>query len=393
MAKVNYTSAHNYRYGYGDFELYKVANFNVGTGTMKLVYDEAGSGVPYNAQRSPWKITIKFKDLETYTPTSGRDAGEPSIISGTIASIRWYSKNGDLETSMVKIGLDAGVFHTFLKAYPKLLYQQLVAENSVFNGPDSLNRGIDVTTGSKNDTVNAGQGGSFIKDMGGADKYFGTDSGYADTVTYEMWNTDLRPTGSGIAVDLSQDLAVGPDGKTDTLVLIDRVIGTNYVDSFIGDEKDNIFVGLRGNDTFDGKGGFDRVQYHRDTGSGGHDGISVNMYKGEIRDGFGTTDKITSIEFIIGTDTDDRFLSNNQDNFFQGRAGDDRFVFKGTKFGSDTVTDFTQGEDKLIMNRGKSLSNLTITSDDEGTLVLLNDKSEIFLEDFTGTLTKSDFIF
>ena len=45
------------------------------------------------------------------------------------------------------------------------------------------------------------------------------------------------------------------------------------------------------------------------------------------------------------------------------------------------------------MNRGKSLSNLTITSDDEGTLVLLNDKSEIFLEDFTGTLTKSDFIF
>ncbi|SNS94395.1 hypothetical protein [Tropicimonas sediminicola] len=392
MATVKFTEAHNYHYGYGDFELYKVANFNVSTGTMKLVYDAKGSGVAFNAQRSPWKITIKFDDLETYKPENGPDAGEASILSGTVKSIRWYDKSGALETAMTKIGLDAGVFHTYLKHDPKSLYEQLVAENSIFNGPTSPNRGIDVTTGSKRDIVNAGEGGSYIKDMGGADTYKGTNSVYSDTVTYEMWNTDLRPTGVGIQVDLTQDKVIGPDGKVDKLLLIDRIIGTNYVDTFVGNGDDNIFIGLRGNDTFDGKGGFDRVQYHRDSGSGGYDGIVANMYKGEVRDGFGTTDTLKSIEYVIGTDTKDRFISNNQDNTFRGRDGKDKFIFKGSKFGSDTITDFTQSEDKMVIAKANSMSKLTITKEAGGTLVTLNDDSDIFLEGFNGTLTASDFI-
>ncbi|MFD0982409.1 hypothetical protein [Tropicimonas aquimaris] len=390
MARVVYTKAHNYHYGYSQFENYSVVQFNVSKGFMVMRYDASIAGT-YDPTKSPWKIKITFENLETYKPSSGKYKGEQIITSGDIKGIKWYDKSGDLEVKMTGISLDADEFHHYYLENASRTYDNLVAGGSTFVGPTN-GTGMDVSTGSGDDTVDARGGGTFIKDKGGADTYIGSIEKY-DTVSYSFWSYDRRPTAEGIDVDLANQQAIGPDGEVDTLIGIDQVFGTVSDDSFKGDDGDNVFAGLRGDDLIGGGKGFDTALYFRDSIEGGYDGIIVNMYTGEVRDGFGTTDTLSNIEKIVGTSTKDRFISNNKDNWFEGRGGKDKFIFKGGKFGSDTITDFTQSQDKIEITKANSLSRLTITQEDGGTLIAFNDNSDIFLKDFDGTLTASDFIF
>ena len=126
-------------------------------------------------------------------------------------------------------------------------------------------------------------------------------------------------------------------------------------DTLIGGSGNNTLFGFAGNDTIDGGAGNDWL-----IGGTGHntliggdgvdlafygdptyaavytengEGITVNLQTG-TRTGGGGTDKLVSIEEVIGSQFDDRFIGNDGDNYFEGIAGNDDF--NGAE-GSDTV--------------------------------------------------------
>lgn len=394
MATVIFTNNQNYLGRYADLENYRVAKFNVKQGFIELVYDAGEAGRAFDGGRSPWSVKITLSKLETYKPDFGDYAGETIITDGRVNRIEWFDKAGQTQVKMTEIGLDAGLFHHYLREDPNKLHDNLVAEDSTFTGPKSGKRGMDVTTGAGDDVVTAGPGGSYIKDGGGTDRYVGTDSDRWDSIAYDQWNWADQPLNRGVVADLAKGRAVGPDRNVDKLVDFERVIGTNRKDELSGDGDDNAFAGLRGRDVINGRGGSDRVQYYQDAGAGGHDGIVANLITGKIRDGFGTVDQVRSIEDVEGTGTNDVFIGNEAGNWFRGREGADTFVFRGTSFGVDYVDDFSRNEgDKIEIAAANRLRDLTITHQSEGTWIELNDDSKVFLVDWTGDLRGSDFIF
>ena len=130
-------------------------------------------------------------------------------------------------------------------------------------------------------------------------------------------------------------------GNFDTLVSIERAVGTNQADRFIGNDDNNVFRGLDGVDFYDGRGGDDLIQY---SFSGGTQGVVVNLTNRVATDPFGNRETFVGIEAADGTDFVDRFTGDNGANFFAGFDGADLFNGLG---GVDTVGYFydegTQG--------------------------------------------------
>ncbi|WP_068116280.1 hypothetical protein [Tropicimonas marinistellae] len=393
MAKLVFNKAHDFHFGYAEFENYSIKSFDAKSGKMTLKYDASREGVPYDPDRSPWKVTIQLKDFKTYKATDGKYQGDTIVTSGDIESIRWFSKSNKLEVKMTDISLDAGEFHYLFLEHSARTYDNLVADGSTFLGPKGSASGTNAETGSGDDVFRARGGGSYIEDNGGADQYYGSATKW-DILSYASWTYDRRPLDSGVKVNLANEKATGPDGLVDKLVNIDQVIGTFKKDTLIGNDSNNTFAGLRGKDVIDGGDGFDRAIYVRDASYGGHDGIVANLSKGTIRDGFGTVDQVKSIEQVDGTNSRDVFTGNNANNRFKGGDAKDKFIFNGKKFGTDTIVDFDPTEnDKIQIRAANKFSDLNISTKSGDTHIKLNANSEVILQDYTDGLDSGDFIF
>jgi Ca2+-binding RTX toxin-like protein len=87
------------------------------------------------------------------------------------------------------------------------------------------------------------------------------------------------------------------------------------------------FEGMQGNDTIDGRGGIDRVEYTR---SNFTSGVIVNLETGLAEDGFGNggTDTLIGIEDVLGSRLDDGLTGNAGANWLNGSDGDD-YLFGG----------------------------------------------------------------
>jgi Ca2+-binding RTX toxin-like protein len=159
----------------------------------------------------------------------------------------------------------------------------------------------------------------------------------------------------GITVNFASDVTAGNGstgtvndsfGFTDTVSGVDAVRGTSFVDTFNGGADDEQFQGLKGADILNGGAGFDVAAYNSDrfgngVQAGGMAGIIVNfsgdlsannISVGTVVDGFGTTDQLTNIEAIDGTDFNDtmtggadrvEFWANNGDDTFNGGSAND----------------------------------------------------------------------
>ena len=132
-----------------------------------------------------------------------------------------------------------------------------------------------------------------------------------------------------------------------------------------------------GNDILNGGAGDDLI-----AGDSGNDTI----------DGGADDDTIT------GDAGNDTITGGTGDDTMTGGTGDDTFVFAAGD-GSDTITDFTDGEDMIDLSAFSSISgfpDLTITQDGDDTVIDLgvHGGGEITLEDFTSTdLDATDFGF
>jgi Ca2+-binding RTX toxin-like protein len=81
-----------------------------------------------------------------------------------------------------------------------------------------------------------------------------------------------------------------------------------------------VFSGGAGNDTINGKGGWDVAVYGSSPNA-----INVNLTltTGNVQDGWGFTDTVTNIEEFTGSYYNDTFLGNSADQTFNGSEGND----------------------------------------------------------------------
>ncbi|SHL22878.1 M10 family metallopeptidase C-terminal domain-containing protein [Roseibium suaedae] len=197
-------------------------------------------------------------------------------------------------------------------------------------GNDSLvgNGGDDILWGEAGDDVLRGDAGSDVLNGG-----TGNDWAY------------YQKSDAAIIVNLLDGLSEhGGHAEGDTLIGIERVLGSLYDDSITGDNNANFLRGFNGNDTLVGNGGDD-------------------ILWGEL-----------------GTDT------------LTGGTGKDTFHFIADG-ATDTVTDFEDGIDLLSINWGAtSLSQLAISETGAGnvdTLISFGGNS-ILLQNFDHTLLTTD---
>lgn len=178
--------------------------------------------------------------------------------------------------------------------------------------------GIENVVGSsRNDTITGGGSADFEAFEGNAgDDVLDGRSGF-DRAAY-----DREEGGGAIVVDLRAGTAMDTFGDTDTLIGIEEIVATALDDSARGSGASfESFRMLAGDDSVDGRGGIDRIDFSRDP-----DGVFVNLGAGIARDGFGGLDRLANVEDVRGSAFDDFLRGNNQGNRLEGLAGNDRLV-------------------------------------------------------------------
>jgi Ca2+-binding RTX toxin-like protein len=181
------------------------------------------------------------------------------------------------------------------------------------------------------------------------------------------YRSDARAAGrtTGMIIDISEDLDVhvlDALGHTDRLISIERVRGTDYNDTIIGNSLDNRLRGDSGNDRLNGGGGNDRLEGGNGDdfidGSTGDDTIyggnidgtdSVDSFNeinyrdrgftavtvefgntagsGTVTKSDGSKDTFSGINSVHGTNSADTFKggTNNLPQRFIGHGGNDSF--------------------------------------------------------------------
>jgi Ca2+-binding RTX toxin-like protein len=138
--------------------------------------------------------------------------------------------------------------------------------------------GVDTIFGlTLNDTLNGLGGDDTLEGGSGADSLDGGADN--DTASYAA-------SAAGVTVDLLAGTASGGDADGDTLVSIENLIGSAFVDTLTGDGGANVIDGGDGNDTINGGGGDDTLF----GGAGNDDRITGGAGNDTIDGGAGTND-------------------------------------------------------------------------------------------------------
>ena len=194
-------------------------------------------------------------------------------------------------------------------------------------GTDTITGGVRHVRGSSFDDFLLGStaGGERFRGQGGDDLIYG-GGGREDTADYSF-----DPT--AVFVDLGSNLAQDGFGGTDTLFSIDRVEGSAFADTLIGDSGENVLVGNGGDDLIDGDGEFDTASYYNATAG---IVVSLSAVSTVMGDGSVGTDTLIDIERIYGSDHDDVFIADvsfsalfGSFNDFEGAGGDDLIAGNG----------------------------------------------------------------
>ncbi|MBC6438400.1 MAG: hypothetical protein GDA52_09780 [Rhodobacteraceae bacterium] len=159
---------------------------------------------------------------------------------------------------------------------------------------------------------------------------------------------------------------------------------------------DDTLVGGAGGDALHGGAGSDTASY-----AGSSAGVNVNLASGAASGGHAEGDWLVSIENLVGSDHNDHLTGNGGANHLDGGAGNDTltggsggdtFVLHATNNGNDTITDFEDGVDSIML-RGIGFEDLTIQSRAEGSDALIRwDGGQAYLQGVSPTaLTASDF--
>ncbi|WP_245269801.1 calcium-binding protein [Ensifer sp. WSM1721] len=179
-----------------------------------------------------------------------------------------------------------------------------------------------IIASSQNDILVGDSNNNTFTGGAGADQVIG-QSGF-DT-------SDYSTSAAGVTIDLNTTVldplalgtGTGGDAEGDTLQLIERIIGSAFIDTLNGGELNDTFMGGGGADIINGGLGTDTAEY-----SSSAAGVSVTLDDTGAALGLGGDaegDMLTSIENLIGSDGDDVLIGNSGLNRLDGRAGNDYF--------------------------------------------------------------------
>jgi Ca2+-binding RTX toxin-like protein len=255
--------------------------------------------------------------------------------------------------------------------------------------------------GSGNDTIMPGAGKDWID--GGANAWW--EAPDHDIVSYADAGAGLElvgkfvdlfdpndPGGDPVGQAYAYTAKIGPetDEDADFMWNVEEVRGTDYVDTMTGDASggDDHFVGGKGGDILDGKGGNDTASYF-----GSVAGVTVDlslvdlslMGVAQVSGGDASGDMLTSIENLIGSDNNDTLSGDDGNNRLTGGLGADTFLYDSASEGGDSIADFnsTGAEGDMIdlmalalNGGGQPIANL-IT---DGYIAALNGGTELWVD-------------
>lgn len=255
------------------------------------------------------------------------------------------------------------------------------------DSPDVLNGGGEddiLYGGAEDDTLNGdaghdtlyGDGGNDILNGGaGNDRLMGGAGNDALNGDSGIDTADYRNLDTGITANLTTGITVydGSD-EEDTLQNIENLTGTLRSDTLTGDSLANTLVGLDGNDVLSGLGGGDSLLGGEGddrliggegadtlTGNEGTDtadysletaGIEVYLDNGSasLVDQSGATDQLDSIEEITGSQGDDTFGGDANNNYFDGQAGSDTLDFSRSQINSGVTASLDSRQASYTFN-------------------------------------------
>lgn len=252
--------------------------------------------------------------------------------------------------------------------------------------------GNDVLIGNGgNDWLNGGNGADYLAGGAGGDWAY-----YASSA-------------SGVNVYLSYNAGQNGEAAGDSFSSIEHVWGSNFGDFLMGDGGVNYLLGYGGNDTLAGGLGADYID-----GGAGSDwayyayaagGVSASLALQYGWAGEAAGDSFANIEGLWGSTLADQLWGDSGGNLLcgdggndtlTGGAGTDYFCYLASGFGSDVITDFSDGTDLLyfasaaaagfgsLSIAGNGTTNVTVSS--AGGSVTLQGSAAI-------TLTSADFLF
>jgi serralysin len=204
-----------------------------------------------------------------------------------------------------------------------------------------------------NDTL-IGNGGDDTMTGGAGDDSYNGGAGF-DTVDFsDSYNNPLAV--KGIQAVLGANNINDWQGNNEATVSVERVIGTQFSDLFIGSIPNETFLGLGGADNFVGNAGVDTVDYSLDAKFGGNAGVTANLTTGNGVDGFGNTDQYSGIENLTGSDQNDTLTGNNGINVLRGLGGND--TIDGVAGGFDVMAG-GKGDDTYIYSSNNQIVDET----------------------------------
>lgn len=221
-----------------------------------------------------------------------------------------------------------------------------------------------------NDKLVGGLGDDTIKAGRGDDRVFG---GSGNNDLDGMSGDDQLKAGRG------KDTITGGDGS-------DWLWGGAGADILIGDRdaSDNAYGGVSDDDQLFGHKGKDKLY-----GGSGDDTLDGGDGHDELRGGYGS-------DTLQGGAGNDLLYGGKDADTLSGGDGSDTFVFEnGDAYATDTITDFTAGEDRIDLSDFEfmNIDTIAITQDAGGTTVSYSNWFDVELAGFTEALTASDFLF
>ncbi len=183
----------------------------------------------------------------------------------------------------------------------------------------------------------------------GSDTIYESVAGGNDGLEFQglplgITSLDLN-SGSTQSLNGLLSLTIQQSGSNASVGTLEEVVGTEFNDTFFGNDSDNRFEGRGGNDVLDGRSGSDIYVFDGRTlgsdqifdasGGGGRDtldfvgldspiaidiGLTTPQNLGEVTVLLAAND---SIENVLGTSFDDAIVGNNRDNALYGNAGVD----------------------------------------------------------------------
>lgn len=313
--------------------------------------------------------------------------GARTITAGTITSAK-----------LTIDGVDVALFDSFITPLSAASVQAILTsppadvwdglEAVIADEPLNAIGSVDedwILGGAGNDTVAGGDERDLVFTRGGDDTIYAAD-------TIRFWGDYIQP-GLGTNTIIAPDIVANPDGYVDghDLSFSDLMIavtanlgtgvasGTGMLTTFqnvhwlIGGAGNDAltggyapatqegFSGMIGDDTINGQGGRDVVDYSEEVNVGstnlsgvwtlGSKGVKVDLAAGTATDSFGGHDTLIKIEVARGTKFKDQILGSSKGNELVGYEGADKLDGRG---GNDTL-DGGLGKDTLTGGDGRDL--------------------------------------